>query len=81
MALFYQKQENMEVHNMNQFEFESNINFSQKNITPTISKRQKESNVMLEGIDLGDIMRQTVMAEMRRIQMENGQSMRRMEGS
>ena len=66
---------------MNQFEFESNINFSQKNITPTISKRQKESNVMLEGIDLGDIMRQTVMAEMRRIQMENGQSMQRMEGS
>ena len=80
MALFYYKQENMEVQNRNQFEFESNINFSQKNITPTISKRQKESNMMLDGIDLGDIMRQTVMAEMRRIQMENGQSMQRMEG-
>ena len=80
MALFYCKQENMEVQNRNQFEFESNINFSQKNITPTISKRQKESNMMLDGIDLGDIMRQTVMAEMRRIQMENGQSMQRMEG-
>ena len=70
----------MEVQNINQFEFESNINFSQKNLTPTISKRLREPNMMLDGINLGDIMRQTVMEEMRRIQMENGQSMQRMEG-
>ena len=81
MALFFYKHENMmEVQNINQFEFESNINFSQKNLTPTISKRLKEPNMMLDGINLGDIMRQTVMEEMRRIQMENGQSMQRMEG-
>ena len=82
MALFFYKHENMmEVQNINQFEFESNINFSQKNLTPTISKRLKEPIMMLDGINLGDIMRQTVMEEMRRIQMENGQSMQRMEGS
>ena len=81
MALFFYKHENMmEVQNINQFEFESNINFSQKNLTPTISKRLREPNMMLDGINLGDIMRQTVMEEMRRIQMENGQSMQRMEG-
>ena len=81
MALFFYKHENMmEVQNINQFEFESNINFSQKKLTPTISKRLKEPNMMLDGINLGDIMRQTVMEEMRRIQMENGQSMQRMEG-
>ena len=37
--------------------------------------------MMLEGIDLGEIMKQTVMEELRLIKLENGENMHRMEGS
>ena len=43
--------------------------------------RNKERNVMLGGINLGDIMKQTVMEEMKLIRMEEQLHAQRMSGS
>ena len=45
------------------------------------SPGKENNNMMLEGIDLGEIMKQTVMEELRLIKLENGENMHRMEGS
>ena len=45
------------------------------------SPGKEKNNMMLEGIDLGEIMKQTVMEELRLIKVENGENMHRMEGS
>ena len=42
---------------------------------------QQKNNVMLDGINLGEIMKQTVMEELRLIKAEAGESLHRMEGS
>merc|ERR1711892_791352 len=90
MALFHFKQEVMEEQNMKQNkEFNSNVFFHGENNSSDIftSKTNKEHhcgrnnpNVMLGGINLGDIMRQTVMEEMRLIRNENGLNLQRLGG-
>ena len=90
MALFHFKQEVMEEQNMKQNkEFNSNVFFHGENKSSDIftSKTNKEHNcghnnpnVMLGGINLGDIMRQTVMEEMRLIRNENGLNLQRLGG-
>merc|ERR1711892_579168 len=90
MALFHFKQEVMEEQNMRQNkEFNSNGHINGENNSSDIftSKTNKEHNcgrnnpnVMFGGIDLGDIMRQTVMEEMRLIRNENGLNLQRLGG-
>ena len=82
MALFYLKQKGM-----NTMEYESSDNNSRKEsdmfaTSASYSNPSSPSNqnMMLGGINLGDIMKQTVMEEMRLIQMENNQNMQRMSG-
>ena len=45
------------------------------------SREQQKIKVMLDGIDLGEIMRQTVMEELILIRVEKGDNLARMEGS
>merc|ERR1711892_1510875 len=90
MALFHFKQEIMEEQNMKQNkDFNSNLSFYGENNSSNIftSKHNGEQNcgrnnpnVMFGGIDLGDIMRQTIMEEMRLIKNENGKKMQRIGG-
>ena len=48
-----------------------------KNKTPG----KEKNNLMFEGVDLGEVMKQTVMEELRLIKLENGENMHRIEGS
>ena len=82
MALFHFKQEVMEEQNMKQ-------NFNEGNNSSNIfaAKHSGEQNcgrsnpnVMFGGIDLGDIMRQTIMEEMRLIKNEDAQKLQRIGG-
>ena len=57
----------------------SNISFSKD--TNNNNYRNKERNMMFEGINLGDIMKQTVMEEMRLISLEDQFNLQRMSGS
>ena len=45
------------------------------------AREQQKNKLMLDGIDLGEIMRQTVMEELRLIRVEKGENLFRMEGS
>ena len=84
MALFYLKQEAMEVENMKEQKCNSSIHLQNDIFAPKPNTEgscgQQKPNVMFGGINLGDIMRQTVVEEMRMIRMENGQNMQRMGG-
>ena len=84
MVLFYFKQEAMEVENMKEQKCNSSIHLQSDILAPKHniegSCGQQKPNVMFGGINLGDIMRKTVMEEIRMIRMENGQTIQRMGG-
>ena len=83
MALFHFKQDIMGEQNMKQNK-QFNSNTSSDVFTAKHNKEhhcgRNNPNVMLGGIDLGDIMRQTVMEEMRLIKNENDQYLKRLGG-
>merc|ERR1712123_383671 len=68
MALFHFKQEMMQEQKQKQMEANGSLHIRQDIFAPDSNKNQtchhKQPNVMLGGVNLGDIMRQTVMEEM-----------------
>ena len=83
MALYYFKQEVMDEQNIKQTnvsptqQLRNNIFASQTSVRQNCGK---QTNMMFGGIDLGDIMKRTVMEEMNLIRMENQQNLQRMGG-
>ena len=85
MALYHFKKEVMEEQNIKQKEFNSNLHVRSDIFAPNHQGNQNcgqnKPNVMFGGINLGDIMRQTVMEEMKMIRRENEIHAQRMGGS
>ena len=85
MALFHFKQEVMEEQKQKQLDVNSSLHVRQDIFAAkpngTQNCGQKQPNVMFGGINLGDIMRQTVMEEMKMIRRENEIHAQRMGGS
>ena len=83
MALYYFKQEVMDEQNIKQTKFSPTLQLRNNIFSSQPSVRQncgKQTNMMFGGIDLGDIMKRTVMEEMNLIRMENQQNLQRMGG-
>ena len=85
MALYHFKQEAMEDQNLYQKEVNSTLHIRQDIFAAKPNGNQNcgqnQPNVMFGGINLGDIMRQTVMEEMKMISRENEIHAQRMGGS
>ena len=86
MALFHFKQGMLQGQEQKQMEMEREcmLNIRQDIFVKDTNNnkcKNGQKNVMLGGINLGDIMRQTVMEEMRRIRLEDQLHSQRMSGS
>ena len=85
MALYHFKQEAMEDQNMYQKDINSTLHIRQDIFAAKPAGNQNcaqyQPNMMFGGINLGDIMRQTVMEEMKMIRRENEIHAQRMGGS
>ena len=85
MALFHFKQEVMEEQKQKKMEVNSSLHFRQDIFASKSNGNQhcgkNQPNVMFGAINLGDIMRQTVMEEMKMIRRENKIHAQRMGGS
>merc|ERR1711902_291398 len=86
MALFHFKQGMLHRQEMKQVEMEREcmLNIRQDIFVKDMNNnkcKNGQKNVMLGGINLGDIMRQTVMEEMRMIRLEDQLHSQRMSGS
>ena len=86
MALFHFKQEMMQEQKQKQMESNANLHIRKDIFVPDTQKsnqtcHHKQPNVMFGGVNLGDIMRQTVMEEMMLIRREDQINMQRMGGS